>query len=237
MGMVLVHNKWVTVENCSADRCGVFGIYVAKCDGGEITGCSSRGTNHGIDIRADRNIVLRSCTADACEQGLFFSCVTDSMMLDCTVSDTRQGIFMAVGEGNILQNCRVTVCENGIHVEKETNVLITGCTVEQCTVCGIRADRTTMILTGNTLQNNWTAMIMYGNTPSDLVDNLFTGNENCGLFLHNIGQSRVIGNRFENSGLYSIIAAGTMNGSIWSRNTLDVPADLSEVEDGFARME
>ena len=237
MGMVLVHNKRVTVENSSADRCGVFGIYVAKCDGGEITGCSSRGTNHGIDIRADRNIVLRNCTADACEQGLFFSCVTDSMMLDCTVRDTRQGVFLAAGEGNILQNCLVTGCENGIHAEKETNALITACTVEKCTVCGVRADRTAMILDGNTLKDNWTAMIMYGNTPSDIVNNLFTGNENCGMFLRNIGKSRLIGNRMENSGMYSLIAAGKVNGSIWSRNELDVPADLSEVEDGFVRME
>lgn len=233
MGIILAHNERITVENCRADRCGVFGIYAAKCGGGEIKGCSAEGTNHGIDIRADTNITLRNCTANACEQGLFFSSVADSTMIDCTVTETRQGIFMAAGNGNVLEGCTVSGCENGVHLEKESNVRMTGCRMEKCTVCGVRLDRTTVTVRDNTLANNWTAMIVYGGTSFELTGNLFTGNENCGLFLRNIGHSQLASNRFEDSGLYSVIAAGTVNGSIWAENETDVPADFSGTEDGF----
>ena len=233
MGMVLAWNEKVTVENCRADRCGLFGIYVAKCSSGEIARCSAEGTNHGIDVRADRNITLKNCSANACEQGLFFSAVTDSAMVDCTVTETRQGYFLAAGSGNILTGCMASGCENGFHLETETGVLMTSCTAEACTVCGVRLDRTPLTFAHNTLRKNWTAMIVYGGASFDLADNLFTGNENCGLFLRNIGFSRLVNNCFEDSGLYSVIAVGTMNGSIWAGNSTDVPADLSEVTDGL----
>ena len=237
MGIILAHNERITVENCRADRCGVFGIYVAKCAVGELRDCSAEGTNHGIDIRADRNITLRNCRADACEQGLFFSCVEDSAMIGCTVTGTRQGYFMAVGSGNVLSGCTASGCENGYHLEKENGVLMIDCMAEKCTVCGVRLDRTPMAMVRNTLRNNWTAMIVYGDAAFDIAGNLFTGNENCGLFLRDIGRSRFVNNRFENSGTYSVIAAGNLNGSLWTGNETDVPADLTEVTEGFALME
>ena len=234
MGMILAFNDRITVENSRADRCGVFGIYAAKCGGGEITGCSAERTNHAIDIRADRNITLKNCSAVSCEQGMFFSSVTDSVMLDCNVTDTRQGYFMAAGNGNTMTGCVAAGCENGVHLEKETDVLMTSCTVEKCTVCGVRLDRTSLTMIHNTMKENWTAMIAYGNTTGAIADNLFTGNENCSMFLRNIGFCRLIGNRIEKSGLYSVIAIGTVKESIWTANKTDIPANFSEVTDGFA---
>ena len=168
---------------------------------------------------------------------MFFSSVTDSVMLNCTVENTRQGYFMATGNGNTMTGCLASGCENGVHLENEADVLIVSCTVEKCTVCGVRLDRTSLAMVHNTLQNNWTALIAYGNTRAEIADNLFAGNENCSMFLRNTGFCRVIGNRIENSGLYSAIAAGTVKNSIWTANTTDVIPDFSEVTDGFAGTE
>ena len=237
MGMVLAYNQRITVENCRADRCGLFGIYAAKCSGGEITGCTAEGTNHAIDIRADRNITLKNCTAVSCEQGMFFSSVYDSAVMDCTVTDTKQGFFMAAGSGNVLTGCTAYGCENGYKLEKEDRVLMVSCTAEKCTVCGVRLDRTPAAFIHNVLRNNTTGLLAYGGEPVNIADNLFEGNECCGLYLRDIGKSRITGNRFEKSGPCSVTAIGSMGDSIWIGNRTDVPADLSEVTGGFAVME
>ena len=234
MGMVLAWNRHITAENCRADRCGVFGIYAAKCGGGTIDGCTAEGTNHAMDLRACRNMTLRNCTAVNCEQGMFFSAMTDSVMADCTVTGTKQGFFMAVGSGNVIRDCTAAACENGYHLEAEGHVLMTSCTAEGCTVCGAQLDRTPVALVHNTFRDNWVDIKAFGGAPLDIADNLFTGSGICGLYLRNIGFSRISGNRFENSGRYSVLASGTMGGSIWTGNETDVPADFSDVSDGFA---
>ena len=69
MGMILAYVDEVTLERCRADRCGVFGIYVAKCGGGVITDCVAEETNHGIDVRstaAAQNAAIRVCSSPWC---------------------------------------------------------------------------------------------------------------------------------------------------------------------------
>ena len=237
MGMILAHNGHVTLENCRADRCGVFGIYIAKCESGILTGCSAEGTNHGLDIRGSRNITLRNCSAVDCEQGLFFSAVTGGVMTGCRAVGTGQGYFLASGSGNMLTGCTATECENGFHIQKEGHLLMASCTAEGCTSCGIQLEKAPVALTGSTLKDNWVGVKAVGGSSVDLADNLFDGNRICGLYLHNIGFSRLTGNRFENSTRYSALAEGTVEGSIWTGNTADIPADFSEVSDGFAPTE
>ena len=234
MGMVLAWNQHVTVENCRADRCGIFGIYTAKCSSGIITGCTAEGTNHAMDLRACRNMTLRDCTAVNCEQGMFFSSMTDSVMTGCTVTGTRQGFFMAAGSGNVLTDCKAIGCENGIHLEAEGHTLVISCTVEDCTACGAQLDRTPVALVHNTFRNNWVDIKAFGGASLDIADNLFTDSGICGIYLRNIGFSRLCGNRFENSSRYSVLAVGEMSGSIWTGNETDIPADFSDVSDGFA---
>ena len=117
MGMVLVYNRSIYLENCRADRCGVFGIYVAKCDGGLLKGCFAEYSNHALDIRASQNMTLLNCSARDCDQGLFFSLIQDSEMVDCTVTATGQGFFMAAGSGNALLGCSAVECENGYNLQ------------------------------------------------------------------------------------------------------------------------
>lgn len=233
MGMVLAYNRHILLDSCKADRCGVFGIYVAKCEGGVMQGCSSAGTNHGLDIRASRYITLENCSAADCDQGLFFSMVHDSVMMDCTVKGTGQGYFMAGGSGNTLKNCVAADCENGFNLQKEGHVLMNGCTAERCTVCGVRLDATPVAFTHNVLSDNWVAVMAYGGVCFDVADNLFDASQCCALYLRDIGFSRFSGNTFEQSAQTSVQAIGTLGGSVWAGNTLDLPMDLAQATDGF----
>lgn len=233
MGMELVYNDWIDIENCKADRCGVFGIYAAKCGGGALICCTAEQTNHGLDVRACKHIALLNCAAVNCEQGLFFSKVEGSAMMDCIVTGTGQGYFMAGGEGNLMLNCAAVACENGFRLEKEDGVLMTGCTAERCTVCGARLFASPVSFIHNTLRENWTAVMAYGGVSFDIADNLFENNTCCGLFLRDIAFSRFAGNVFTGSGQISVQAVGAVDGSLWLENTLDLPADFSGVSDGF----
>ena len=237
MGMVLVYNDRITLEDCKADRCGVFGIYVAKCESGVLHRCSAEQTNHGLDIRASRHIILRDCAATDCDQGLFFSQVEDGAMIGCAVTGTGQGYFMAAGKGNALYSCRADRCENGFNLQKEGHVLMTGCTVERCTVCGVRLDATPTAFFGNTLRDNWVAVMAYGGVSFDFAGNLFENNMCCGLYLRDVASSRFTGNAFTGSGQASVQAVGSLGGSLWLENGLDVPIDFSGAADGFGLME
>lgn len=233
MGMVLAYNEEVRLTDCKADRCGVFGIYVAKCGGGEMLRCSARETNHGLDIRATDHIILRECSAADCDQGLFFSLVRDGAMIGCMVTGTGQGYFMAAGSGNALLNCTASACENGFNLQKEGHVLMTGCTAEACTVCGVRLDATPTAFFGNILKDNWTAVMAYGGTSFDIAENRFENSGCCALYLRDIGYSRFIGNVFTGSAIKSVEAAGTMGGSLWIGNEPDKAPDMSAASDGF----
>ena len=233
IGITLAYNDSVLAENCRADLCGIFGIYVAKCNDARVIDCTAAETNHGIDIRACEHITLLRCEASGCEQGLFFSSVSNSVMENCRVTDTRQGYFMAGGTGNRMTACLVSGSENGIHLEKCGRVEIAGCTVEKCSVCGVRIDRSPVTFSGNTLQENWVGIIAYGHEAADITDNVFNRNKNCGLYLDSIARSRISGNRFTGSGVYSVIAKGTTAGSVWSDNETDVPPDFSSLTEAF----
>lgn len=233
MGMVLAYNREILLENCRADRCGVFGIYAAKCDGGLLENCSAAETNHGLDIRASSHILLRNCSATNCDQGLFFSLMQDSAMVDCTVTGTGQGYFMAAGNGNILRSCAAVHCENGFNLQKEGHVLMTGCTVEGCTVCGVRLDATPTAFIHNILKDNWVAVMAYGGVSFDVADNQFKNSRCCALYLRDIAYSRFSGNVFTGSRQASVQVTGTLGGSAWIGNELDLPADFSRAADGF----
>ncbi len=234
MGMVLVYNDEVELRRCKADRCGVFGIYVAKCGGGLLEECSAEGTNHGLDIRASDHIKLLRCEARACDQGLFFAHVNDSVMADCSVTDTGQGYFTAGGLQNLFINCRAVNCENGFNLQKEHDAVMVGCTAENCTVCGVRLDWTPTAFIHNRLGNNWVGVMAYGDVSFTIADNQFENNVSCGLYLRDIAYSRIGGNVFIGHEKCSVQAVGEMHFSVWQENALDLPiqADESAVFDG-----
>lgn len=221
MGMILAYVDEVTLERCRADRCGVFGIYVAKCGGGVITDCVAEETNHGIDVRATDNILLDGCRAERCDQGLFFSMVHDSVMRGCTVTQTGQGYFMAVGSGNLLEDCAALGCENGFNLQKEDSVTMRSCLAQECTVCGVRLDASPTVFTGNTLLDNWVGVLAYGPVSLRIEGNAFDGNASCGLYLRDIGTGRVADNVFTRCGENAMQQVGDMAQTVFSGNRME----------------
>lgn len=223
MGMEIIYCDHVSVENSRADYCGVFGIYFAKLGSGEMVECSAVGTNHGLDIRASRNITLLRCTANNCDQGLFFSHVDQGLMQDCTVADTGQGYFLAGGNDCQLNHCTAIACENGFNIQKENNVLVNECILRGCTVCAARLDGSPVTFVNNLLEDNWVAVMAYGEVPYVLANNTIRRSESCGLYLRDIAFSRITGNTIAESKDISVQASGEMNESLLAANSFDKP--------------
>ena len=226
MGVQLMHNDRVEVRNTRADRCGIFGVYVAKCGKVLLDHCSSSYTNHGLDIRACNQVEMINCQAWNCDQGLFFSRVDDGLMADSQAWDTAQGIFSAGGHHNVFLRCQVDGCETGIHFEKERDAVITGCRIGTCTVVGVRLEGCTTAVLDNDFVENWVGMMAYGGTTYLVANNRFTDNRNCGLFLMDLGYSQILHNSFAGHPLYSLILRGDTGGSCFLENDLDVPVTL-----------
>lgn len=219
MGMELVYNEDVQLTNCRADRCGVFGLYVAKTNRATLLRCSAAETNHGLDIRASSRVLLEACTASDCDQGLFFSHIENSMMKDCLVTGTGQGYFVAGGSGNVLMNCSAINCENGYNLQKEGLVWMTGCLAEGCTICGVRLDETPTVFTNNEMIDNWVGVMAYGSVSYDMIGNRFEGSGSCALYIRDIASSRFMHNVFTGSLKEDLQVAGTLDKSIW----MDMP--------------
>ncbi len=221
MGMEIAYCDHVRVENSRADECGVFGIYLAKVQRGEVVDCSTTGTNHGVDIRASRNITLERCRADVCDQGLFFSHVDNGLMLDCRVTGTGQGYFYAGGNHCQMIGCEAIDCENGFNIQKENDMLITRCTLRGNTICAARLDGSPTIFANNVLEDNWVAIMAYGDVPVTLADNTICNSAACALYLRDLAYSRICGNTLIGSAQHSVEAIGEMNGTLLTNNVLD----------------
>lgn len=228
IGIQLTYNESVNVSGCRADRCGIFGIYVSKCESAAVRDSAAEGTNHGFDVRASRDVLLQRCTALHCDQGLFFSMVEHGVMADCAAIGTGQGIFTAKGRGNLFLRCRAEDCENGFNLQKDVDALMQDCEILNCSVCGARLDWTPCICVGCSFQGNWVGMMAYGDVSYDLMDNMFAENLSCGLYLRGIGFSRVSGNIFTGHARTSVDARGEMSGSLWYENELDLPLTAQE---------
>lgn len=221
MGMEIAYCDHVRVENSKADKCGVFGIYLAKLKSGELVECSAQGTNHGLDIRASQNITVLRCSTDQCDQGIFFSHVDNGLMKDCSVTSTGQGYFLAGGNHCQIYRCEAIDCENGMNIQKEKDVLITDSTLRGCTICAARLDGSDTIFAGNLLEDNWVAIMAYGQVPFQLVNNTVRISGSCGLYLRDIAYSRISGNRIEGSLGSCVEAYEEMSGTLLTDNYLD----------------
>lgn len=71
MGLEIARSRNVTLENVSADRCGIFGTYLVFVQGAALRNVHVEQTNHGIDIRGSQNVVVTDSLALNCDQGVF----------------------------------------------------------------------------------------------------------------------------------------------------------------------
>lgn len=196
IGATIVYSENISITDVRADRCGIFGIYLAYIKGGTIQGAVSNHANHGIDIRCAQGILLRECTTKACEQGIFLSWAQGCLLVDCEMKDGGRGLFLANGMNNQVEACIVDGNENGICTEGEKGLMLVNNIVTGSTVAGIRLLRGDVICLQNNISDNWTGMIISDTSPLTLSGNLFVDNESCAVYLREVFQGKIILNHF-----------------------------------------
>lgn len=183
MGLEIVHSKNVALNHVTADRCGIFGTYVAFAQGGEIRNVTVRETNHGIDTRASAGVTVKSCTAENCEQGIFFSLCTDSVMDDCDMNHCGFGCFTAAGSGLKIAGCRFDGNADGVYLQNEKETTISDCSIAGSTVVGLRVLKSSGTCEQTTLQDNWTGVIIYDSADVTICGCTLKANQAAGIYM------------------------------------------------------
>ncbi len=124
MGLALAYCKNAQIKNVTADRCGIFGVYLAYAEGGCLEGVLSSGANHAIDIRSAQSVLITDCVTADCEQGVFLSWAYDCVVDHCVITGCNNGFFTAVGADNQLSRCIVQGNSNGLFLQGEENMLL-----------------------------------------------------------------------------------------------------------------
>ncbi len=182
MGLEIVHSKNVELDHVTADRCGIFGTYVAFAEGGSFCNVTVHDTNHGIDTRASKDVTVDNCMAENCDQGIFFSLCTDTIMRNCDVTDCGFGCFTAVGRGLQISDCCFDGNADGIYLQNERETTITNCNIAASTVVGLRVLKSTGICEDTKITNNWTGVIIYDSQDVILHSCILAGNQSAGIY-------------------------------------------------------
>ena len=185
MGLEIVHSKNVVLDHVTADRCGIFGTYVAFAEGGRFQNVTVRETNHGMDTRASSNVTVEGCLAEDCDQGIFFSLCTDSMVRDCDVRNCGFGCFAAVGSGMQIENCRFEANADGVYLQNERETTLTDCIISDSTVVGLRMLKSGGACESTVLQGNWTGVIIYDAQGVTLRGCTLNANQSAGVYAAN----------------------------------------------------
>lgn len=222
MGMIIVNCGDVEIRNARADFCGLFGVYLAKVyGGGLLDNVTTEGTNHGLDIRACKNVVVQNCHVVNCDQGIFFSMSDDCIVQNCAVEGGAGGFFFAVGHNNHVINCTVHGAQNGARCEKETAVYFINNRMWDNSLAAIRFDRAQGVLIGNEFTNNNVGLIAYGDKPLAAYDNRFIGTKSSGIYLNGVGGGFIVNNVFEETKKVTIQAEKNVGVMFVKDNVID----------------
>ena len=183
MGIEIVHSRDVLVENVTADRCGIFGTYVAFVEDGTLRNVRVQGTNHGIDTRACARVTVENCLAEDCDQGIFWSHSTDCVTRNCTVRRCGFGYFASAGDGNRIQRCVFEANADGIYLQNEPQTAIEGCQITQSSVVGLRVLKSSCTCEDTAIISGWTGVILYEASDTTLRACTLDGNASANVYL------------------------------------------------------
>lgn len=196
MGVQIVHSSDVILRNCVADRCGVFGIYLAYIDGGRLENISCRQSNHAIDLRDVQSLVVTGCETVDSEQGIFLSWAFDTIVEKCAVTNCGFGYFAAVGEGNVLTDCVFTGNETGVYLQNEADALVWDNDITGSGAAGVRVLKSPCHLLDNRIHDNWVGVLAAETAPMTMLGNALEGNVSTALYMHQITRGVIAGNTF-----------------------------------------
>lgn len=225
MGLQLIHCSSVQVEQVVADRCGIFGIYLAHDNGGIVKNVTCKESNHGIDLRADKNMIVTGCETFKCEQGIFLSRSNDCIVDDCKIQNCGNGFFIAGGTGNQLSYGFVKGNDNGVYVQGEKNMLVCGNEITGNTAAGVRFLRSGGQVLDNSIYDNQTGVMAAEDDSLTLWRNSFSGNASAGLYLKDIVSGKISLNTFDSTENVFMELDGTIVDTLFFKNTFRGSAD------------
>ena len=232
MGLEVVYCDNVQLHHVTADRCGIFGVYIAYCTESTLAEVQCTETNHGIDVRACDSIGITGCSTVDCEQGIFLSFTTQCVVDDCSIIGCGNGFFIAAGESNQFSNCIVKENENGIYVQNEADMLVIGNECTGNTAAAVRFLRSDGYVLDNSFMQNRTGILAAECNTLTVWGNSFSGNISAGLYLRDIAAGKVSQNIFaETETVFMQIDGSVLNTLIWNNTfhgTEDKIKDSSE---------
>ena len=210
IGIQLAYCSNAQVIGVTADRCGVFGIYLAHNHDGRVKNIVCRECNHGIDIRATQNMFVTGCTTSSCEQGIFLSFATDCIVDDCSLLYCGVGFFIAGGARNQLSGSWVEGNENGIYIQGEKDMLVCGNVISGNSVAGLRFLRSSGQVIDNSFRGNQVGVLAVEANPLTLWNNAFSTSSSAGLYLRDITSGKISFNTFDSAGKAAMELDGTL---------------------------
>lgn len=219
MGIELVHCSNALVSNLTADRCGIFGIYIAHTDGGIVENVICREANHGIDLRAVQSMAVTGCETPDCEQGIFLSFSFDSIVDSCRMLNCGNGFFIAGGARNQLSGSRVEGNDNGVYVQGEKDMLICGNEITGNTVAGVRFLRSSGQTMENTIHDNWVGVLAAEGESFTIWRNSFCANASAGLYMKDMTSGKISANIFDSMENVFLELAGSIADTLIWNNT------------------
>ena len=196
MGIQIVHSSDVILRDCVADRCGVFGIYLAYIDGGRLENISCHESNHAIDLRDVQSLVVTGCETLDSEQGIFLSWAFDTIVEKCTVTNCGFGFFAAVGEGNVVTDCVFTGNETGVYLQNERDALVWDNDITGSGAAAIRVLKSPCHLLDNRIHDNWVGVLAAETAPLTMLGNTLDGNVSAAVYMRAITRGVIAGNTF-----------------------------------------
>ena len=182
IGMELAYSDNITIRDCHADDCGVFGIYLCKSSDCNVNSISADRSAHGIDMRDVDRVIVSDCRTNGCGQGIFFSWGRDSMVENCTVKNNGTGIFSASGGHNSILNCVVEGNELGFYIKDEP-VIITDCRISENTSAGIRVTGCQPQITGCGFTDNFVAALILSSKDGNISGNTWAGSVENSIYM------------------------------------------------------
>ena len=197
IGIQLAYCQNVTVENCSANDCGIFGIYIMKTDDCIIRGTRADRGAHGIDVRDADRVLIEDCITNECGQGTFLSWGRNCLVTNCEIVNNGTGFFSASGGDNHVDASRIEGNELGLYVQHEDLFTLTDTLVKSNSACGLRATDSGVISIGNTFADNFVGHLALDCYPLTHEDCTWTNSEDCDMFVRNGKAIKLVHNVFD----------------------------------------
>lgn len=197
IGIQLAYCRDVTVAGCTANDCGIFGIYIMKSEDCAIRDTRADRGAHGIDLRDAKRVVITNCVTNDCGQGTFLSWGRNCLVQGCEILNNGTGFFSASGGDNHVDACRIEGNELGMYVQHEDLFTLTDSVVKGSFTSGFRVTDSGVMSLRNTFADNFVGHLALDCAPVTHMDCVWTNNENCDMFVRNGKAVKLLRNTFD----------------------------------------